>query len=269
MEINKIYCENNLETMKKMNSNFVDCVITSPFYNTNKKAGHNRTLLNTKAKQTTYNYVRYDNFVDNMSNQDYNDYTINLFTLFDKILKQNGTVLYNISYGSDNADGMFSVINEIITKTNFTIADCIIWKKKSALPNSVSPNKLTRICEFIFVFCRKSEYYSFIMNKNIISERPNGQKLYSVFYNFIEAKNNDEVCPYNKATFSTDLVKQLLDMYVVKNGLVYDPFSGTGTTACACKELGYNYIGSEISENQVKWSIDRLNKTLYQPSLFD
>ena len=32
MEINKIYCESNLETMAKMPDNFIDFVVTSPPY---------------------------------------------------------------------------------------------------------------------------------------------------------------------------------------------------------------------------------------------
>jgi DNA modification methylase len=44
---------------------------------------------------------------------------------------------------------------------------------------------------------------------------------------------------------------------------------GSGTTAVACKELGLSYIGSEISENQVKWAENRLSKTYQQPNLFD
>lgn len=32
LELNKIYCENNLETMKRMPDNFVDLVVTSPPY---------------------------------------------------------------------------------------------------------------------------------------------------------------------------------------------------------------------------------------------
>lgn len=42
---------------------------------------------------------------------------------------------------------MWLTIADILRNTNFTIADSIIWKKKSALPNNVSPNKLTRITE--------------------------------------------------------------------------------------------------------------------------
>ena len=38
MELNKIYNESNLETLKRLADSSIDVVLTSPFYNTNKKA---------------------------------------------------------------------------------------------------------------------------------------------------------------------------------------------------------------------------------------
>lgn len=269
MEINKIYCESNTETIKQhIDTNSIDVILTSPFYNTNKKAGQNRTLENTKVKEGQMNYVRYDVFVDNYTNEEYINYCKDLFLDFAKILKNNGVICWNVSYGGENADCMFLTIAKIIQETEFTIADVVCWKKKSCLPNSVSPNKLTRIWEFVFIFCRKEEYKTFHCNKKLISKRENGQPMYDVFYNFIEAKNNDEVCPFNKATFSTDLVKYLLEIYCPASGVVYDPFMGTGTTAVVCKELGLNYIGSELSKNQCEWAEKRIKKICYQSSLF-
>lgn len=265
---NVIYNESNLETLKKMKKNSVDVVLASPFYNTNKKCGKGKTLTNSKSNSKYYSYLRYDEFVDNLTDKEYNEYTLQLFNGFNDVLKENGVVLYNINYGSDNPSGMFILLNEILQKSNFMIADCIGWKKKCALPNSVSPNKLTRIFENVFVFCRKGEYQSFKMNKHVVSVRDNGQNQYSVYYNYIEAKNNDESCPYNKATYSTDLCKRLLEIYAPRGGVVYDPFMGTGTTAVACKEMNLQYIGSEISKKQCEWAEKRIKKTSYQPSLF-
>ena len=93
-----------------------------------------------------------------------------------------------------------------------------------------------------------------------MSYRKTGQASYGNIFNFIEAKNNDGSCPYNKATYSSDLCKQLLNIDGCKDGIVYDPFMGTGTTAVACKELSINYIGSEISKNQCEWAENRLSK---------
>jgi DNA modification methylase len=153
-----------------------------------------------------------------MTDDEYNDFTVRLFDGFDRVLAENGSVLYNISYGAENTCGMFEAVNAIITQTAFTIADVIVWKKSNAFPNSCSSNRLTRIWEFVFVFCRKSESKTFRCNKKITSYRETGQPAYENIGNLIEAKNNDEKCPYNKATFSTDLCDKLLTIYAVDTG---------------------------------------------------
>lgn len=262
-----IYNENCFVTMSELPPKCVDVVLTSPFYNTNKKAGNSRTLNNTSVKDNQYNYVRYDSHVDNMTDEEYCNFTTKLFNAFDKVLNTNGVVLYNINYGSENTEGMFRAINAIITQTPFTIGDVIVWKKKNALPNSCSPNKLTRIWEFVFVLCRKSEIKTYYCNKKITSYRSTGQPAYENIFNIFEAKNNDESCPYNKATFSTDFCLHLLNLYAKENAVVYDPFMGSGTTALACKKVGLTYIGSEISTQQCDWAEKRLNKNI-QGSLF-
>lgn len=260
MQKNIIYCEDNIVTMgEHIDSNSIDVVLTSPFYNTNKKAGKGTTLGNTKANTKYYSHIRYDVFVDNLTDEQYADYCKGLFIAFGRILKYNGTVLWNVSYGGGNAECLFLTVARIIQETDFTIADVICWKKRNAMPNNVSKNKLTRIWEFIFVFCRKTEKESFYCNKKAVSKRENGQVMYDSIQNFIEARNNDEKCPYNKATFSTELVHKLLDIYCPKEGIVYDPFMGSGTTAVACKQAGINFIGSEISKNQCLWAENRLN----------
>lgn len=258
--LNTIYNEDCFVTMSEMPIGQVDVVLTSPFYNTNKKAGKNRTLNNTTVKDGQYDYVRYDTHVDNMSDDEYTDYTVRLFDEFDRVLNANGCVLYNISYGAENTEGMFKAINGVITRTNFTIADVICWKKSTALPNSCSPNRLTRIWEFVFVLCRRTEMKTFNCNKKVSSYRSTGQAAYENVYNFIEAKNNDGSCPYNKATYSTELCEKLLALYAPKNAVVYDPFMGSGTTAVACKKMGLQYIGSEISKNQCEWAEKRISE---------
>lgn len=262
MELNKIYNEDCFVTMGNMVEEGVKCdlILTSPPYNTGRVSSNQKWRNEYQGK--------YDIHVDNMTQEEYIEWTLKLFDNFDKILNKNGVILYNMSYGSDNTMNiasvglMWLVIAEIIKKSNFIVVDRIIWKKKSALPNNTSSNKLTRIVEDVFVICRKSEIKTFNANKKVTSirqDRPT-QKYYENIFNFIEAKNNDGSCPYNKATFSTDLCSQLLDIYALDNATVYDPFMGTGTTAVACKIKGCTYIGSEISEKQCEWANNRLKQ---------
>ena len=205
--------------------------------------------------------MRYDVFNDNMSEDEYIDWTISLFNGFDKILRKNGCVLYNISYSSTRRDMLFLTIAEIVKRTNFSIADMIIWKKKTALPNNTSPNKLTRIVEPVFVFARRDDMETFICNKKVTSIRERtGQKMYENVYNFVEAANNDGMCKLNRATYSSELCEKLLKLYGKSGMTVYDPFMGTGTTAVACKRLSMNYIGSELSQGQTDFANERIEK---------
>jgi site-specific DNA-methyltransferase (adenine-specific) len=218
----------------------VDIVITSPPYNTSRVGATDKYSS------------RYDLFQDFKTDQEYIDWTCDVFNGYDKILKPNGCVLYNMSYSSEKTHLIWLVIADIIRRTNFITADCIVWKKSNAIPNNVSKNKLTRIVEYIFVFSRKSEFKTFDANKKITGRiERTGQANYENIYNFIEARNNDGSNPLNKATFSTELITKLMDIYAKPNSLVYDSFMGIGTTAKACIERGMSYIGSELSKPQI------------------
>lgn len=259
--INKIHNENCEDTMQRMmQADFrVDNIITSPPYNTVRTGEYYST-----DDSINKHVGRYDEYTEDLTDDEYITWTIGLFNSFDKILKSNGCILYNMSYSTENTTLIWEVLYNIIKKTKFTIADTIIWRKDTALPVNTSPNKLTRICEHIFVFCRQDEIDTFHSNKKIKSTRTDtGQSYYENISNYIRAPNNDGACELNKATYSTELILKLLKIYVQKDNIVYDPFMGTGTTANACKQYGVNYVGSEISKAQVEYANKRLNyKTL-------
>jgi len=249
VELNKFYNEDCVETIKKIKSKSIDCVLTSPPYNMTKRKGGYAD------KQT-----RYDKYNDWKSEEEYNLWTSNIFNLLDDILIDNGVILYNFSYSIENPSLPYTMISSIIQNTEFMVADTIIWKKSNSIPHPASYNRLNRIVEFIYVIVRKKEIKSFNCYKEVSKVSPKGQKYYEIIDNFITAKNNDESTSLNKATFSTELCTKLLNVYTKENDLVYDPFMGTGTTGVACKLLGRNFLGSEISDKQVEYSIERINK---------
>ena len=248
--MNTIYNEDCLLTTDRQElSNNIDLILTSPPYNTSR--------IDTKDMYNT----RYDQYKDKMTDEQYINWTLDIFNGFDKVLKKDRCVLYNMSYSSENTHLMWLVISEIIKNTKFTTADCIIWKKNTAIPNNRSKNKLTRIVEYIFVFVRKSDLKTFNTNKKVVSViDKTGQNNYENIYNLIEAKNNDGSNKLNKAVFSTDLVTKLMNIYGFKDGLVYDPFFGIGTSAKGSIDWGMDYIGSEISKEQIEHFNDFLNK---------
>jgi len=75
--MNIIFNEDCLETMNRIDlQNVVDLVITSPPYNTSRVGASD--IWNS----------RYDKYKDKMTDQEYIDWTINIFNGFDKVLKK-------------------------------------------------------------------------------------------------------------------------------------------------------------------------------------
>jgi len=243
-----IYNIDCIDFMKNCKSK-VNLVLTSPPYNMTKRPGGDADS------------GRYDEYNDWKEPKEYMEWTADIFNHFDNILAENGVVLYNFSYSIENPSLPYELVAHIVNNTNFCIADTIIWKKKASMPYPASPNRLQRICEFVFVFVRKNEIDSFTTNKQISKIGTTGQKYYVPVPNFIDAKNNDGATKeMNQATYSTDLVKQLLKTYAKpeESFVVFDPFMGTGTTANGCMEYGCSCIGTEISERQCEYANERI-----------
>jgi len=231
---NTIYNEDNLKTMSKIPDNFIDGIITSPPYN-----------FCSKRKDCYYDNGYSE--IDDLTEEEYLNKRIIEFKEFQRILKKDGVICYNISYHNENPILPTLLISKIHNETDLTIADIIIWKKKNSIPFQTSPTKLSRLCELIYIIVNKTHLHTFKTNKEIskINEKT-GQKFYKNYTNLIEAKNNDNIETKNKATFSTELVEKLIHIYFPTDSIIYDPFLGSGTTAKGCLSKNCYFIGSEL-----------------------
>ena len=268
-KVNEIYNEDCLKVIPRMDDHSLDLVITSPPYNTSISRSQDKKdedkEKGTKVRKHSYN--RYDTDVDNKSEIQYANWIRDIFNAVEPKLKPNGIIAWNVSYGvsSENSgeeginNSAWLSIMSIMEDTPFTLCEYISWYKSNAIPLSIG-NKLSRICEPLFIFCRKSELDTYYINHN--PEKRIGKSLYSTPYeNCIATRyNNDEVCEFNSATYSSEFVEKIIQLYSPKKALVFDPFMGSGTTAIGAIECGMDYIGTEISENQVKWTKNRIKK---------
>ena len=248
--INQIYNENNLITMSNIPDKFIDGIITSPPYN-----------ITSKRNDVYYNNGYSE--IDNLTEEEYIKVRVNEFKEMERVIKDKGVILYNISYHNENPILPLLLITEVHKQTDLTIADIISWKKPNSIPFQSSSTKLSRIVEQIYVIVKKEQLHTFRTNKEIskINEKTK-QKFYKGYNNLIEAKNNDGIKCNLKASYSTELVSKLINIYFPKPSLIYDCFSGIATTAIACRENGLDYIGSELNEEFWKIGNDRLNKNI-------
>ena len=78
METNKIYNEDNLDTMSKMDNDCIDLIITSPPYEDVSGAGYG-------AKSKDILFLKF-----------YSDYLEKLFSEYERIIKPTGQIFFNI-----------------------------------------------------------------------------------------------------------------------------------------------------------------------------
>ncbi len=243
---NRIYNESNLDTMKRISDGTINGIITSPPYN-----------ITTKRKDNYYKNGYSD--IDNLSEEDYITTRMNEFVEFDRILRSDGVICYNMSYHHLNPILPLKLINMVENDTNLSLVDMIAWKKPNSIPFQSSPTRLSRVVENVFILAHKDFKKSFVTNKTISSiNEKTGQKFFKHYVNYIEARNNDGIKSKLKASYSTDLVLQLIDIYFPKDSLIYDPFSGLGTTVKSCMMSGRKYIGSELDEEIFNDSMENI-----------
>jgi DNA modification methylase len=93
----------------------------------------------------------------------------------------------------------------------------------------------------------------------------------SIYYQ-AKASTNDRSCGgtvenVHPTVKSRHLMKYLIQLITPPDGIVLDPFAGSGTTALACKELGRNYICIEKEREYVDIIYQRLNTPIAERGL--
>ena len=70
-------------------------------------------------------------------------------------------------------------------------------------------------------------------------------------------KSKDNIHP---AQYPPELVEWIVKLLCPEDGLVLDPFVGSGTTAVACKKLGRKFVGIEVDPDYCEVARNRLQK---------
>lgn len=236
MKLNTIYTENCLDTMKRMSNNSIDLVLTSPPY-------------------------------DNL--RDYEGYEFDFESIAKELFRVTKTALVWVVgdatiKGSETGSSFRQAL--YFKELGFKLHDTMIYEKNSsAYPANRNGNRYTQIFEFMFVFSKGE------LPKQLICDKPNKWAGYKDFSGKLKNPVPD-FSPRNNiwkyttsfngvkhpAPFPEQLAKDHVLSWSKEGDVVYDPFMGSGTTAKAAKDLGRNFIGSEISGNYTQIALDRI-----------
>jgi DNA modification methylase len=262
-----LYHGDCIEVMRTLPDSSVDSIVTSPPYAMQRLSTYGGILEN-----------------------EYPEWTVKVFSEFERILKPQGSIMWNISPNVRNGQ-----LVDYVLKMRFALRangwfehDELIWVKPDKMPTG-KPNWPKRSWESIFWYSKtKNPYANAKANGNLISEKTrlralNGKNSfqgrdarlgwdhlpqgsgktseYSRGKNWISIAvrsiRNDTDHP---APFPLPLAQWMMKFNTPPGGTVLDPFAGSGTTIEAAPNEGFNVIGIEMTDEYLPLIMARIER---------
>ena len=235
MQTNKIILGDCLEELKKIDSDSIDVVITSPPYNKN-SADRKCSPTDTWNKAN----IDYEVFKDGIPETEYQENQKNILRELVRIIKPTGSIFYNHKYRIVN----HKVISPEEWLSEFIIRQVIIWDRGSSC--QLEPIRFLPTIEQIYWITKNRETPYF--NQSAL--------LFKDIWRINAETNNDHPAPFPK-----ELPRKCIIACCPENGIVLDPYSGSGTTLIVAKELRRNYLGIELNKKYIDMAEKRLKAT--------
>lgn len=246
--LNKTICADLFSVLDSLPENFVDLLIIDPPYNLDKNFGG-------------FKFAKSDD-------ESYLQYLKMWFPKLLKVLKPTASVYLCGDWKSSSC--LYFVMEEFLTVRNR-----ITWQREKGRGAKSNWKNST---EDIWFGTVGEEFYfdveSVKQKRRVLApykedgkpkdwEETAGGKFRLTFpSNFWD----DISIPYWSMRENTDhptqkpekLIAKLILASCPKNGVVFDPFLGSGTTSVVAKKLGRNYVGFEMNEEYCEWAEKRL-----------
>jgi site-specific DNA-methyltransferase (adenine-specific) len=258
-----------IEVMRQLPDDSLDSIVTSPPYAMQRSSTYGGVLEN-----------------------EYPEWTVKVFSEFQRILKPQGSIMWNISPHVRNGQ-----LADYVLKMRFALRangwfehDELIWVKPDKMPTGRA-NWPKRSWESVFWYSRtKNPYANAKANGNLISEKDRLRALnrrnafqgrdarlgwdhlpkgsgktgeYSRGKNWISIAvrsiRNETDHP---APFPLKLAQWMMKFNTPPGGTVLDPFAGSGTTIEACVIEGFNCIAIEREADYLPLIEARLNRPI-------
>lgn len=252
MKIDNIYQGDCVGIMKLFPENIIDLTMTSPPYNVG---------------------IEYDIYNDNLTEKEYWDFTEKWIKEVYRITKIGGRICINIPIMGNNPkmkksnSYLFHLPQYLeILKQYFKLRECISWIKSykeydenvfcggnTAWGSWLSPSN---------PFCRSFSEFILIAHKELPKIQHRGETdltkdeflkfTKNVWFLPIEAKR------LHPAQYPEELPYRCIKLFSWMGDLIFDPFSGVGTTCLVANKLKRKYIGIELSKKYCDIAKERL-----------
>lgn len=257
-KLNKIYCMDCVEGMRKLPDNSIDLTVTSPPYdNLRKYKGYSFDFEST-AKE-----------------------------LF-RITKKGGVLVWVVGDATINGSETGTSFKQALffKEIGFNLHDTMVYVKKNYLP--ITTNRYEPAFEYMFILTKgRPKTFNPLIKKNTSagsrggSHRHDGENLEKLHTNngvikeFGRLTNvwefacgsmntKDKIAFKHPATFPEKLAESHILSWSNVGDVVFDPMCGSGTTCKMALLNGRKFIGIDISQDYCKIARYRINNTLKQ-----
>jgi len=255
LPLNKILCGDAVEVLKKIPSNSIDLVVTSPPYDDIRT--YNGFSLNLPAVGKELNRILKDGGIAAMVIQDSTRNFGKTLTSFKTIIdwcdnagfKLFETVIYR-KYGTEGAwwTKRFRVDHEYMPIFLKGDRPAYFDKEPLKVPSKHGGKTMTGSGN------RRTDGTT----TKTITREINGMKCRGTVWDYLNAGDKNPLKRKHPATFPDKIPTDFIQCFCPPKGIVLDPFIGCGSTAVAAKQLGRNYIGIDISKEYCKLAEERI-----------
>lgn len=260
MELNKIYCESNLETMARMPDGLIDLTVTSPPYD------------------NLRSYKGYSFDFESVARELY------------RVTKKGGVVVWVVGDQTKNGSESGTSFRQALyfMECGFNLHDTMIYYTDKP---PLSHNRYEQNFEYMFVLVKGKlstfngirERKKWIDTTNRVKKwrrekdgthdtgrvSSSDTKLKDNVWHIQSGTKDDKNAYQHPAIFPEKLAADHIYSWSNENDIVYDCFMGSGTTAKMAHLLNRKWIGSEISAEYVEIANKRLFPYLTQTQLFN
>ena len=236
------------QVAKLMNGEKWHLTVTSPPYN----QGNNTGDLLTNGKKAVRLYD--DKNADNRTSEEYYKFCIDILnTCFVFANQESNTICWNVAYNAKSRDDYGKIV--FSNDNPFQVKETIVWDKGHAI-NLPQIGIYSRRCEFVFVMSSKEKYRT--------SQTYNDCRWNIYTISTMNSQTTDGNVEH-RAAFPVKFAEQMIKDFSLENDLIYEPFTGSGSTMVAAHQLKRKCYGMELDPKYCQVIVDRMLKL--DPSL--
>lgn len=266
--MNKIYNEDCLNTLKRIKDNSLNMILTSPPYD---------------------NLRTYDCNIDEVWNdKKWKDIIKELY----RVIVKGGVVVWIVNDSTIKGSETGTSFKQALyaKECGFRLHDTMIWNKNSSPYPVGSTARYRQSFEYMFIFSKgkpatfnciqdvKSKHKELNRKHHTIRLKDGSLKKvrHHLTRDYIPRFNvwtmppissNKERCGH-PAQMSIKLAIDHIKTWSNEDDIIYDPFTGSGTTIEACIKLNRRYLGSELNKKYYELANKRIDKINEQLTLF-